>query len=458
MKRNRLRKAAAILLSAMLLTGCGTELPNETAEMTTTDSVQTETTVTTETTDTQAEMQTTSSTERTSVLPESETTVTTGSQTTGAASAEKPQTQVQSQTQTEPTTSAAAPVTSSSYTAHFADGAYPELNSRISAMSLEDKIAQMLLISCHGATTPETAASGGAGGLCLYADAFEGKTKEQVVAMNAAYQDLAPIPMLISIDEEGGGVTRVSANPNLRDSKFLRPGKLYELGGWERIESDTAEKADLLLSLGVNVNLAPVCDVPQSKNDYIYWRCFSMNANETAEYVKRVVSVMSQHGIGSTLKHFPGYGGSTDTHKGMGYDSRPYEAFTQSDFLPFQSGIAAGADSVMVSHNIVACMDAENPASLSPAVHAILRDTIGYNGVIVTDDLDMNAIRDFCGTENAAVMAAKAGNDLICTPNFAGSRNAIAAAVRSGEISERQINESVLRIFIWKEKLSLLPQ
>ena len=142
----------------------------------------------------------------------------------------------------------------------------------------------------------------------------------------------------------------------------------------------------------------------------------------------------------------------------MSSDPRPYEAFTQSDFLPFQSGIAAGADSVMVSHNIVTCMDEENPASLSPAVHDILRDEIGYNGVIVTDDLDMNAIRDFCGTENAAVKAVLAGNDLICTPNFKGSLQAITAAVRNEELSERQVDESVLRIFLWKAKLGLLPQ
>lgn len=409
MKRKRMRNMAAILLGAVLLTGCMTEeIPSGSAETVPTTTASTTEPTTTEPTTTE-------------------------------------------------TTVPLSPV-DAAYQTRFAADEYPALRTRIDAMPLEEKIAQMLLISCHGETAPSDAAAGGAGGLCLYGDAFEGKTKEQVTEMTAAYQSLASVPMLISVDEEGGGVIRVSANPQLRESQFLRPARLYDLGGWERIESDTAEKAELLLSLGINVNLAPVCDVPQSKSDYIFWRCFSMDANETADYVSRVVKVMSEHGIGSTLKHFPGYGGSTDTHKGMSSDPRPYEAFTQSDFLPFQSGIAAGADSVMVSHNIVTCMDEENPASLSPAVHDILRDEIGYNGVIVTDDLDMNAIRDFCGTENAAVKAVLAGNDLICTPNFKGSLQAITAAVRNEELSERQIDESVLRIFLWKAKLGLLSQ
>lgn len=332
---------------------------------------------------------------------------------------------------------------------------YPALTAKIADMSIEEKAAQMLLVSCH-TVTPEEAAQGGAGGVCLYTDAFEKKTKAEVCAMTAEYQSRSKIPMLIAVDEEGGGVTRVSGNPNLRDTRFLRPGKLYELGGWERIEADTAEKSELLRSLGINVNLAPVADVPQSRSDYIYWRCFSDDAKETAEYTRRVVAVMEENGIGSTLKHFPGYGGSTDTHKGMGYDGREYTAFTESDFLPFLSGIAAGADSVMVSHNIVSCMDAENPASLSPAVHRILREEIGFSGVVITDDLDMNAIRDFCGTEEAAVLAVEAGNDLICTPSFSAAKSAIAEAIRSGRIPETSVNDSILRILIWKENLSLI--
>ncbi len=326
---------------------------------------------------------------------------------------------------------------------------------KIAGMTLEEKVMQMLLVSGTTANA-KAAASAGAGGLCLFADSFNGKTKAQVIQMTADMQSRNKIPMLISVDEEGGTVVRVSLNTNLRKYRFWSPSKLFAEGGWDLIESDTKEKADLLLSLGINCNLAPVCDVPLSANDYIYNRCFSMNANETAEYIRRVVTVMGQNGLGSTLKHFPGYGGSADTHKGMGYDNRDISAFEQSDLLPFEAGIAAGANSVMVSHNIVNCMDSENPASLSKNVHDLLRSQLGFQGVIITDDLGMDAIKIFCGSTSPAVKAVMAGNDLLCGADYLNYRSAIVAAVQNGSIPESQIDDSVLRIFRWKHALGLM--
>lgn len=330
------------------------------------------------------------------------------------------------------------------------------LESRLSEMSLEEKIRQQILVSCHENGSAKRAANFGVGGLCLYADAFQGKTKTQVREMIAQFQSGSPFPLLIAVDEEGGGVCRVSTNPALRAVPFWAPRDLYECGGWELIRSDTEEKADLLLDLGINVNLAPVCDVPLSEGDYIYPRCFSMDGNLTAKYVSTVVSVMGKKKIGSTLKHFPGYGGSGDTHKGLAYDSRPMEAFQRSDFLPFHAGIEAGADSVLVSHNIVQCMDGEQPASLSPEVHRILREEFGFEGVILSDDLRMNAITQFTGGQNAAVRALLAGNDLICCADYEESFSAILTAVENGLISVSQIDASVLRILQWKNKLGLL--
>ncbi len=331
-----------------------------------------------------------------------------------------------------------------------------DLQQLLQQMTLEEKIAQMLLISCYTEQAAYDAAAFGVGGVCLYANAFSGKSIEQVQTMTAALQSDAHMPLLICVDEEGGTVNRISLNPQLRAARFLSPSKLYAQGGWALIQKDTAEKAELLLSLGVNVNLAPVCDVPISKNDYIYPRCFGMDAVQTAEYIRIVTEQMQQAQIGCSLKHFPGYGGSADTHKGFGYDNRSYETFLDRDFLPFAAGIESGAGSVMVSHNIVACMDAENPASLSGAVHGILRNTLSFEGVIITDDLGMQAVRQFCGTENAAVRAVKAGNDMLCTPSYTQSVESIAAAVRSDEIPEQQIDGSVLRIFLWKRSLGLL--
>ena len=222
------------------------------------------------------------------------------------------------------------------------------------------------------------------------------------------------------------------------------------------VVSDTQEKADLLLSLGVNSNLGPVCDVALTKNDYIFKRTFSLDYNMTAQYVETVVREMKEKKLASTLKHFPGYGGSRDTHKNMATDNREYSAFETGDFLPFQAGIAAGADSVMVSHNIVTCMDKNYPASLSPAVHKILRETLGFTGVIITDDLGMNAITQFTDGKNPAVAAVLAGNDFLCYADYQNSVPAIEKAVKSGEISEEQINASVQRILQWKRNIGLI--
>lgn len=347
-------------------------------------------------------------------------------------------------------------------TAESADGVLANIITRspneealLASMSLEEKAAQLIMASCHEAGSAQEAARLSVGGLCLYADAFQDKTPDQVRQMTESLQAASDIPLLISVDEEGGSVCRVSTNAALRAEPFQSPLALYQAGGFALIESDSAEKSALLLDLGINVNLAPVCDVPLSASDYIYVRSFGTDADLTADYVSRIVAVMKASGIGCTLKHFPGYGGSSDTHKGMAYDSRPYEDFLSRDFLPFQAGIAAGADSVLVSHNIVQCMDESLPASLSPEVHRILREELGFDGVIISDDLFMDAIVQFTGGENAAVQAVLAGNDLICCADVEASIAAITDAVERGVIPLEQIDASILRIFRWKTSLGL---
>ncbi len=326
---------------------------------------------------------------------------------------------------------------------------------RLASLSLEEKVCQMLMLCSSDEAEVAEAASLGAGGLCLYADSFAGRDKDAVLAMTRDLQAAARIPLLLAVDEEGGSVCRVSSNPLLRPTPFTSPRSLYQQGGWPLIESDTAEKAALLLSLGLNVNLAPVADVPLNRWNYIYDRSFGTDPAETADYVRLVVTVMKREGVGSALKHFPGYGGSADTHAGQAVDARPYETFTEGDFLPFIAGIEAGADAVLVSHNIVLCMDDTAPASLSPTVHLVLREKLGFSGVVLCDDLSMEAIGQFTGGRNAAVDAALAGNDLICCGDFKASAQALLAAAEDGLLPEAQIDASVLRILRWKLALGL---
>ena len=271
------------------------------------------------------------------------------------------------------------------------------------------------------------------------------------------FQAMSEIPLLIGVDEEGGTVVRVSSNPNLApEGKFPSPQRLYAQGGLEAIAQDAASKSALLLGYGINVNFAPVADVSTDPADFIYDRSFGQDAQATAEYVTTVVEQMDAAGIGSVLKHFPGYGNNVDTHTGIAVDERPYETFVESDFLPFEAGIAAGADSVLVSHNIVSSMDPTLPASLSPEVHRVLREELGFSGVVLTDDLAMDAVEAYAEDGSVAVLAVLAGNDMVITTDYRTQIPLVIAAVEEGTIAESAIDQAVSRVLGWKYDLGLL--
>ena len=326
----------------------------------------------------------------------------------------------------------------------------------VNNLPLEAQVAQMFFARCPDVDAAALAAEYDIGGYILFGRDFEGQTPDSVTATIQSYQDAAATPMLIGVDEEGGTVVRVSANPNFRAEKFRSPQALYNEGGFDRIISDTGEKDALLASIGVNVNFAPVCDVSTDPNDFMGARAFGRDAAQTSEYVRTVVAQMLADNTGMVLKHFPGYGSNVDTHTGIAIDERPIDSFRESDFLPFAAGIEAGAQAVLVSHNIVNCMDSDLPASLSPAVHDILRDELGFDGVIMTDDLIMEAITDYTGGENAAVLAVQAGNDMLVSSDFVTQYNAVLAAVQDGTISEERIRESAIRVIRWKMDLGLM--
>ncbi len=330
-----------------------------------------------------------------------------------------------------------------------------EAASILAGMTMEEKVGQMFIARCPEQGAAEKAERYHLGGYLLFGRDFKGKTRDQVVQEIQEYQNVSEIPMLIGVDEEGGTVNRVSLNSNLRAEPFQSPQQLYQAGGFEAIRNDTEEKSQLLKSLGINVNFAPVCDVSQNPADFIYDRSFGQDAAQTSEYVRTVVKTMKGQGMGSVLKHFPGYGSNADTHTGIAYDNREYSTFTDSDFLPFEAGIEAGADIVLVSHNIVACMDSERPASLSPRVHEILREDLGFSGVIVTDDLAMDGVRDFADDSQAAVLAVLAGNDLLCCTDFETQIPAVLEAVKQGTIPEETIDGAVLRILELKLSLGI---
>lgn len=328
---------------------------------------------------------------------------------------------------------------------------------RLGKMTTKEKVGQVFLFTCPSAGAVKAIDDYQPCGYCLTTKDFEDKTADQVCKTLASYQNSSKIKMILCCDEEGGTVVRISENPALSAQKFRSPQEIFQQSGMEGITQDTVKKAQLMKSLGLNMNLAPVCDVSVNPADFIYARSFGRSAEQTAEFVAASVKAYRQQNLACTLKHFPGYGNNADTHTGLVKDQRSYQTFQQYDFLPFQAGIQAGAPCVMVCHNIVECMDSSNPASLSPQVHRILRETLGFSGVVMTDDLSMKGVADFLSSgRNAAVTAFEAGNDLLLTSDARNSFNALYAAVENGTVSMERLDESVQRILAWKYSMGLL--
>lgn len=333
---------------------------------------------------------------------------------------------------------------------------YADIDLKISRMTVEEKVGQLLYVNCRGNDMTEAINDYHIGGVLLFGVDFDGKTKDEVKADIKAMQATAKIPLIIGTDEEGGTVVRASDNPNLRESAYLSPSETFANGGWSAVEDDAYDKAEFLLSLGVNVNMAPVCDITSDPDSFMYYRSFSSDAASTSRFVDTVVKASKEKKLGTVLKHFPGYGDNGDTHYSSATDSRLYSELQNNDFLPFQAGIAAGADSILVSHITVNSIDSENPASLSEPVHEVIRDTLKFDGVVMTDDLDMFAVDALDIYEPLSVVAFKAGNDFLCCGDIESEYTALLNAVQSGEITADRLDESVKRILIWKRNLAIL--
>lgn len=333
---------------------------------------------------------------------------------------------------------------------------FPAAREKMKTMSLKEKVGQVFLFRCPVSGAVKAIDSYQPGGYCLMADNFEGKTTAQVQKMLKSYQNSSKVKMILACDEEGGTVVRVSRFPALASKPFASPQDVYKSGGMDAVKADTVKKAELLRLLGLNMNLAPIADVSTDPSDFIYARSFGKNAADTSAFVTASVKTYESEKLSCALKHFPGYGNNADTHTAPARDKRSYQTFAESDFLPFQAGIQAGAPCVLVSHNIVECIDPQNPASLSQKVHEVLRKTLGFTGVVLTDDLSMKGVTEAAGGKNPAVAAFLAGNDMLLSSNMETDFNALYAAVQNGAIREQRLDESVLRILAWKYSEGIL--
>ncbi len=354
----------------------------------------------------------------------------------------------------------AALLITASGTIAFAKTAQKTADERIEeilkGMTLEEKIAQMILYDLPE-SPKKTQEKYQFGGYLLFADTFENETEASIKKKIKKWQKVSKVKLLIAVDEEGGGINRVSKFSQFRSEPFPSPKFLRKNGGLEAVIKDSAEKAQFLKALGINTNLAPVADTPYKASDYIAYRAYSTGAVKNARFVKTVVTEMNEYKCVSCLKHFPGYGGNGNTHTDIIRDKRSLKTYETRDLKPFKAGIKAGAPMILVNHDIINAFDNNNPASISKKVHKYLRKELGYKGVIMTDSLNMAAAKDFVGDDaKLAVKAVQAGNDMLCTGYGITAVNAITKAVKDGKITEKRINQSVRRILRMKLEYGII--
>lgn len=330
-----------------------------------------------------------------------------------------------------------------------------QVKDMLDQMTIEEKVGQLFLVRVPPENQLEDIQTYHLGGYLLFDRDMQGETTDSLQQKIKSYQETSKYPMLIGSDEEGGLVTRLSRN-QLIDPPFPSLQELYQAGGWQAIVDDITRKGTIFHELGIQVGMAPDADVSTDPESFIYDRTIGMDAAGTSEYVTKSVEAMKQAQIGSTLKHFPGYGNNRDSHVEIVTDDRSLEELRGNDFIPFKAGIQAGADSIMVSHNIVNALDSERPASISPKVHEVIRQELGFDGVVMTDDMDMAGLAAFTSQEEAGLQALQAGNDLILSSSYSSQIPYILQAIQKGDYSEEQLNQSVERVLQWKAELGLI--
>ncbi len=329
---------------------------------------------------------------------------------------------------------------------------YQKAYEEMRTMSLDEKIGQMFYARCPDYDAVGFAQRYHLGGYVLFGRDFSDKSKQEVKDNINSYINSQDIPMTISVDEEGGTVVRISSKSALYDSEFQSPRDIYDEGGMDAVRENALAMAKMIKDFNIDVNFAPVCDISLDENDFMYYRSIGHDVDTVCEFVSEFTRIAQENGVSATLKHFPGYGNNVDTHTGIAIDERDYSTFVNEDFKPFKAGIEKDAHLVMVSHNIVNCMDSTKPASLSKNVHDILRNELGFTGIAVTDDLEMDAITEYTNGTSPAVAAILAGNDMLTIGDtmIADAVSSIKNAVSDGTLDEDMIDHAVTRILAWK--------
>ena len=333
------------------------------------------------------------------------------------------------------------------------------VDSYISEMPLEDKVAGLFIVTPEALTGVRTVTQAGegtqealneyaVGGLIYFQHNIV--DEEQLKAMLSGTVSKSRYPLFLAVDEEGGTVSRVAQS----SIGVIQVGDMASIG--ESGDTTQAYEAGLtigtyLKDLGFNLDFAPIADVADSGKNTLGDRVFGSDAALVGDMVANMVDGIEGTGTSSCLKHFPGIGYvEGDTHDGRVETEKTLDEMRDSDFIPFKAGIDAGADFVMVSHITVSSVEEDAvPSTLSKTIVTdILRNELGFQGVIITDAMDMGAITKYYTADEAAVQAIAAGADMLLMPeDFQAAYEAVLAAVQDGIISEERIDASLERIY-----------
>lgn len=328
----------------------------------------------------------------------------------------------------------------------------------LAGMSLREKLCQLMIVrpevltgespvTAAGETTRLALEQYPVGGLIYSVDNLV--TQEQTREMIENTQSYSKIPLIISADEEGGNVGRLMYK--------LGTTFIHSMYSYKDMGEDTAYQNALtigtdMVSCLFNTDFAPVADVwTNPANTVIGDRAYSDEFGQASELVAAAVRGFTESGVICCVKHFPGHGDtSTDTHEGAAVVDKSLEELRAGEFLPFEAGIEAGVDMVMVGHITVTAVDDE-PATIShEVITGLLREELGWDGVVVTDSLDMGALAGYEIGEVCVKYLEAGGDIMLGIPDLAAALSALETAVTEGRLTEQRIDESALRVLMLK--------
>lgn len=341
----------------------------------------------------------------------------------------------------------------------------------VAGMTLEQKIAQMFVITPEALTGyPNVTAAGDTtktcyqqkpvGGIIYMEENLLGseQTTKMLTDMQAIAEETTGLPAFLSVDEEGGTVTRIAKNEAFGVNDVGNMSEIGASGDTSKAGQAGVTLGTYLKALGFNVDFAPVADVlTNPDNTVIGTRSFGSDPQTVADMVSAELQGLQSQGVYGVVKHFPGHGGTVgDSHEAAVTLDKGIEDLMATELVPFERAVQDGVSFVMVGHiSVPSVVGDDTPASLSQMmVSSVLREQLGYDGIVITDALNMGAVTGNYSSDQAAVLAVNAGVDMLLMPqDYEAAYNGLLAAVQEGTISEERIDESVVRIV--RVKLSL---